>query len=230
MLSFKLAHKNFNAFEQFFFAGMLPFTFLCPQSPWMANIPVGHRLFIPATSRIMIPKPINQSIPERLVSSDQSGFDRANQIAFCSFKNHKPATVIVEFESSPLLNTSSVLSDSIVEFVALTILCICGSSLPPTSGDSFSYVDWHIIGCSINVMEIPVNTCLCSAINSIYASSMESLRCRYYLNRCSIEEQDSILDYFFKVWRVEDMFVSVKLHRFLYSRLLFRTRILFLNA
>jgi len=60
-------------------------------------------LIVPTFAWIMITETVNDSIPERFVSSDQLGFYWYNQIAFNVAKNHETTAEVVNAQVSHLL-------------------------------------------------------------------------------------------------------------------------------
>ncbi len=55
-------------------------TFISPSTTGMNHIPIGTRLLIAPFAGVVIPKPINGSVPERAVKFYESGFNGTNHI------------------------------------------------------------------------------------------------------------------------------------------------------
>jgi len=159
----------------------------------------------------MIAESVNKSVPKRLVFSDESGFNSTYEIAFCSFKDHKPGVKILASESFTQLQVFPMFSNAVIEFIGFIISRCAGTPHTPTCRYSLSYVNWYIISGTIDFMKAAVYSFPSCSVNRINTGTVKSFRRWYGENRRSVEKADSVLDYLLKLRGVEDVMIAIKL-------------------
>ena len=183
----------------------------------MTNIPIGSCLFISTTAWVMIPKSVNQRVPNGGVCPDEGRLNRADQVAFCSLQDHEAAPEVPEFHAGALFDTPAMFANAIVQFITENIVSSGCSGLSPSGWDGFADVNGDIVRGPVDVMEGFVRTSFGYAIDGVYAGAVELLWDWDVLNGSAVEEAYGVFDDFLEIGRVKHMFLSVKFHLGLYT-------------
>jgi len=83
---------------------------VCPGPPGMQNIPLRAGLAISAASGVVVAKPVNRGIPQRVKLANHPGLDRRNEVGFHFPQNYKPTPEVPGHKPRPMGNTALMLS------------------------------------------------------------------------------------------------------------------------
>ena len=76
----------------------------------MQDVPFRRRLIVSPIAGIVVPEPVNDRVPDGLISADQSGFHGTDQITFGIGEEHVTADEMITDKVISSLNGYGVLS------------------------------------------------------------------------------------------------------------------------
>ena len=164
----------------------------------MHYVPIGLRLVVATTSRIMVSESVKRSVPQWSMDLYECRFNCSNHVRARILKNHETAHEVLNVEVCAHSNTLAVLSKPGKQLPRLRGWVVCNPGLPPSFWYCFANVDGMAVGQAIQFTITLIYPCPSCVVQSIDTSPKKRFSRGQLSNRRTVEKTNGIFDEFYE--------------------------------